>query len=174
MLNRNNLTLSALSNRLNLGTRSLVLNASVDNGKALRIRHAHQDVMRETMAAQSFVGEPIVAAYPAPPITEPSTTETLRPRAWADPTSTVDADACSGPLQAWRGWPCQPAASLGACHAPSSRLRRSAAASAAARAVATKPRPAGRGVGKVEKAGAAGAASRRTANFAAIAATAGS
>ena len=41
MLNRTNLTLSALSNRLNLGTRSLALNASVNNGgQTLRIRHA--------------------------------------------------------------------------------------------------------------------------------------
>jgi hypothetical protein len=173
MLNRNNLTLSALSNRLNLGTRSLVLQASVDNGKALRIRHAHQDVMRETMAAHFFVGEPLVAAYPAPPITGPSTPVTPRLRAWSDPTPTVD-DASSEPLRSWRGWPCRPVASLGACSAPSSRLRRSAAASAAGRAVATKPRPDGRGVGKVEKAGAAGAASRRTVGFAAIAATAGS
>ena len=38
MLNRNNLTLSALSNRLNLGTRSLVLTTGVNNGgTALRI-----------------------------------------------------------------------------------------------------------------------------------------
>ena len=50
MLNRTNLTLSALSNRLNLGTRSLVLNASVNNGdQTLRIRHLHHDVMRERM-----------------------------------------------------------------------------------------------------------------------------
>ena len=69
MLNRTNLTLSALSNRLNLGTRSLVLNTSVDNGKALHIRHAHHDVMREPMAAFSFVGVPCVPAYVTPPIT---------------------------------------------------------------------------------------------------------
>ena len=50
MLSRINLTLSALTNRLNLGTRSLVLNASVNNGKTtLRIRHLHHDVMRERM-----------------------------------------------------------------------------------------------------------------------------
>jgi hypothetical protein len=50
MLNRKNLTLSALSNRLNLGTRSLVLNASVNlGGNTLRIRHAHHDAMREAM-----------------------------------------------------------------------------------------------------------------------------
>jgi hypothetical protein len=51
MLNRTNLTLSALSNRLNLGTRSLVLKTSVNHGgQILRIRHSHHDVMRERMA----------------------------------------------------------------------------------------------------------------------------
>jgi len=52
MLNRPNLTLSALalSNRLNLGTRSLAVNASVNHGaQPSRIRHTHQDVMREGM-----------------------------------------------------------------------------------------------------------------------------
>jgi hypothetical protein len=48
MLSRTYLTLSALTNRLNLGTRALVLNASVNNGKAiLRIRHLHHEVMRQ-------------------------------------------------------------------------------------------------------------------------------
>ena len=38
MLNRTNLTLSALSNRLNLGTRSLVLGTGVNHGgNTLRI-----------------------------------------------------------------------------------------------------------------------------------------
>jgi hypothetical protein len=52
LLNRTNLTLSALalSNGLNLGTRSLAVNASVNDGDlSLRIRHSHQDVMRERM-----------------------------------------------------------------------------------------------------------------------------
>ena len=52
MLNRTNLTLSALalSNRLNLGTRSLAANASVNfGGQTLRIRQSHHDVMRERM-----------------------------------------------------------------------------------------------------------------------------
>ena len=50
MLNRTNLTLSALTNRLNLGTRTLVLNASGNNGKStLRIRQVHHDVMRQRM-----------------------------------------------------------------------------------------------------------------------------
>jgi hypothetical protein len=52
MYNRTNLTLSArtLSNRLNLGTRSLAPTASVNHGdQALRIRHSYHDVMREGM-----------------------------------------------------------------------------------------------------------------------------
>ena len=52
MLNRTNLTLSALalSNGLNLGTRSLAANASVNDGdQTLRTRHSHHDVMRERM-----------------------------------------------------------------------------------------------------------------------------
>jgi hypothetical protein len=50
MLNRTNLTLSALSNRLNLGTRSLVLPTSVNHGaNAPRIRQSHHDVMRDEM-----------------------------------------------------------------------------------------------------------------------------
>jgi len=52
MLNRTNLTLSALalSNRLNLGTRSLVANASVNFvGQTLRTRQSHHDVMRDRM-----------------------------------------------------------------------------------------------------------------------------
>jgi hypothetical protein len=52
MLNRTNLTLSALalSNRLNLGTRSFAANASVNFvGETLRTRQSHHDVMRERM-----------------------------------------------------------------------------------------------------------------------------
>jgi hypothetical protein len=52
MFNRTNLTLSArtLTNRLNLGTRSLALNANVKNvGRTLRTRHTHHDVLREGM-----------------------------------------------------------------------------------------------------------------------------
>jgi hypothetical protein len=52
MLNRMNLTLSALalSNRLNLGTRSLAANASVNKGgKTQDIRRSHHDGMREGM-----------------------------------------------------------------------------------------------------------------------------
>lgn len=51
MFYRTNLTLSALSNRLNLGTRSLVQTTSVNHGDlALRIRHPYHDVMRDKMA----------------------------------------------------------------------------------------------------------------------------
>jgi len=52
MLNRTNLTLSALalSNGLNLGTRSLAANAGVNDGDTtLRICPSHHDVMREGM-----------------------------------------------------------------------------------------------------------------------------
>ncbi len=52
MFNRTNLTLSArsLSNRLNLGTRSLALVANVKNGdQTLRTRQTHHDVLREGM-----------------------------------------------------------------------------------------------------------------------------
>jgi len=52
MFNRTNLTLSArtLSNRLNLGTRSLARNAGVKNGgQILRTRPTHHDVLREGM-----------------------------------------------------------------------------------------------------------------------------
>lgn len=52
MFHRTNLTLSArtLSNRLNLGTRSLASNAGVKNGgRTLRTRHAHHDVSRDGM-----------------------------------------------------------------------------------------------------------------------------
>jgi hypothetical protein len=52
MFNRTNLTLSArtLSNRLNLGTRSLALNAGVNHGdQTLRTRQSYHGVMREGM-----------------------------------------------------------------------------------------------------------------------------
>jgi hypothetical protein len=52
MFNRTNLTLSArtLSNRLNLGTRSLALNANVMNVvRTLHTRQIHHDVLREGM-----------------------------------------------------------------------------------------------------------------------------
>ena len=52
MLNRTNLTLSALalSNRLNLGTRSLAANASVNRGdQTLLVRQSHHGVMHDGM-----------------------------------------------------------------------------------------------------------------------------
>jgi len=52
MFNRTNLTLSALalSNRLNLGTRSLAQNAGVNHGgQTLRTRRTHHDVLRGGM-----------------------------------------------------------------------------------------------------------------------------
>ena len=68
MLSRINLTLSALTNRLNLGTRTLVLNASGNNGKTtLCIRHLHHDVMRQRMVwcvVPSFTSE----RYDIPPM----------------------------------------------------------------------------------------------------------
>jgi len=52
MLNRTNLTLSALalSNRLNLGTRSFAAKANVNLGATTQnIRQSHHDVMRDGM-----------------------------------------------------------------------------------------------------------------------------
>jgi hypothetical protein len=52
MLNRTNRTLSALalSNRLNLGTRSLAANASVNRGdQSLLVRQSHRGVMHDGM-----------------------------------------------------------------------------------------------------------------------------
>jgi hypothetical protein len=51
MLNRTNLTQTALLNGLNLGTRSLVLGTSLNtNGKALTLRHSHHGFMRAGMS----------------------------------------------------------------------------------------------------------------------------
>ncbi|MGO9465492.1 MAG: hypothetical protein ACLQVF_15215 [Isosphaeraceae bacterium] len=68
MLNRTNLTLSALalSNRLNLGTRSLAAHASVNTGdKTQYIRQSHHGVMREGMVWSG--GYPIPQIGPAFP-----------------------------------------------------------------------------------------------------------
>ena len=57
MLSRMNLTLSALalSNGLNLGTRSSAANADVNlDGQTLYILNSHHGVMREGMAWYSF------------------------------------------------------------------------------------------------------------------------
>ena len=69
LLNRTNLTLSALalSNGLNLGTRSLAANASVNDGDlTLRTRHLHHDVMRERMVWY------VVSSIPKPTDTIPA------------------------------------------------------------------------------------------------------
>ncbi len=166
MLNRNNLTLSALSNRLNLGTRSLVLNTGVNNGTALRIRHAHHDVMRESLVVFE-VGDSFVVAYPSPPITDPAT---VRDCTFAC-APTAPADATPRPSQAWPAWRLRQDGQPGAGRTPFFRSRRFAASAAA---VATSPRP-GRGPGQgIGKTGAAGAASRRTATAVAFATIAGS
>lgn len=70
MFNRTNLTLSArtLSNRLNLGTRSLALYAGVKNGGlTLRIRQTH-DVLREGMVwYDEFSSMPVGPGIPSIP-----------------------------------------------------------------------------------------------------------
>jgi hypothetical protein len=71
LLNRTNLTLSALalSNGLNLGTRSLAANASVNDGdQTLRNRHSHHDVMRERMVwyVVSSIPKPMYASPAIP------------------------------------------------------------------------------------------------------------
>jgi hypothetical protein len=68
MLNRTNLTLSALSNRLNLGTRSLVLGTGVNHGgHTLRLRKSHHDVMRERMVWY-VVSSVVPTQYDIPPV----------------------------------------------------------------------------------------------------------
>jgi hypothetical protein len=80
MLNRTNLTLSALalSNRLNLGTRSLAANAGAHHGvENLRTRHSLHDIMRDGMVWQD--GFAIrVSRYAIPPI--PSSFSPVRQR----------------------------------------------------------------------------------------------
>jgi hypothetical protein len=69
MLNRTNLTLSALalSNRLNLGTRSLAANAGVNKGgKVQSIRQSHHDFMRDGMVWPDADPIPVIGpAFPA-------------------------------------------------------------------------------------------------------------
>jgi len=79
MFNRTNLTLSALalSNRLNLGTRSLAVNASVNHGdQTPRIRHTHHDVMREGMVWYDVF--PIITERYATPTTPGSFSHVLQ------------------------------------------------------------------------------------------------
>lgn len=173
MLNRNNLTLSALSNRLNLGTRSLVLPTGVNNiGTALRIRHTHHDVMRNHME-QEFVASIPVGVYAIPPIIGPADADAARfKKACVDswkPDAT-DARLVPTPTATWRSWHVsQSAGGQGSGSGPrqSSRSRLSAAD---ARLVEARRRPTGRSLEAVEKKGAAwesrAAVARRTATAA--------
>jgi hypothetical protein len=69
MLNRTNLTLSALalSDRLNFGTRSLAANARVNDGvQNLRTRHFHHGIMRDGMVWQDlFVPRDAIPPIPS-------------------------------------------------------------------------------------------------------------
>jgi hypothetical protein len=70
MLSRTNLTLStlALSNRLNLGTRSLAASASVNDGNlTLRNRHSYHGVMRDGMDWYGMFSNP-KSKHPIPSI----------------------------------------------------------------------------------------------------------
>ena len=84
MLNRTNLTLSALalSNGLNLGTRSLAANASVNDGdQALNVRHSHHGVMREGMVWYAVFSNP-KPRYAIPAIPSSFSAEQQRPLSW--------------------------------------------------------------------------------------------
>jgi hypothetical protein len=100
LMNRTNLTLSALalSNRLNLGTRSLAVNASVNDGDLTpRIRHPHHDVMRERMVwhVVSSIIEPM---YAIPTIPGSFSQQQQRPSSCVTlPQGDVAVDVCVGP-----------------------------------------------------------------------------
>jgi hypothetical protein len=158
MLNRNNLTLSALSNRLNLGTRSLVLTTGVNNnGTALRIRHTHHDVMRKHMEPDYVTSIP-VEAYAIPPMTGPATATAARfKKACVDSWKPDATDAWLVPTQAatWQSWPSgQSADGQGSGSGPrsSSRSRLSAAKT---RIVEARRRPTSRSLEAIETTGAA-------------------
>ncbi len=159
MLNRNNLTLSALFNRLNLGTRSLVL-ASVNNGDTvLRIRHTYHDAMREHMAA-FFAASIPVEVQEVPPITGPVSTDLPRNRTCGDSLKSGVDSASRVLSSSWRGW--QASRSPGDATA---RLRQSSRTWLAAftqRIVDLTRRPS-RSLGIVEKASAAWTAASQTA-----------
>lgn len=127
MLYRNDLTLSAHSNRLNLGTRSLVLTTGVNNGGAdLCIRATNHPLMRAFMAEPSATSfSPEVCAVP--PITVPVSWPWACAKACAKASKPVDADASRVPFQLWRSWrSCwQSSASSGQGLSRSSRSRRS-------------------------------------------------
>jgi hypothetical protein len=112
MLNRTNRTLSANLNRLNLGTRSLAVNASALNGKSTpRILHAHGFAMRVGMfgicdpsmpgiAIPSIPGSTPVVPWPVaglvvrPPVGDPEALSASRVR--------PAAAACLAGAAQWR------------------------------------------------------------------------
>ncbi len=174
MLNRNNLTLSALSNRLNLGTRSLVLTTGVNNGTALRIRHTHHDVMRNHMEQESVTAIP-VGVYAIPPMSGPATAAAAArfKKACVDSWKPDAAAAWLVPTQAatWQGWPSsQPAGGQGLGSGPRSSSR-SRLSTAEARIVEARRRPS-RSLEAIETTDAAWASRAKVARQAARAAVA--
>jgi hypothetical protein len=84
MLNRTNLTLSALalSKGLNLGTRSLAADASVNDGdQTLNVRHSHHGVMREGMVWYGVFSNS-KPRYAIPVIPSSFSIEQQRPLSW--------------------------------------------------------------------------------------------
>ena len=173
MLNRNNLTLSALSNRLNLGTRSLVLTTSVNNnGNALRIRHTHHDMMRMHMDPESVTSIP-VEVYAIPSMAGPAYADAAAFKkacggSWKP--DATDAWLVPSPVAAWQRWQASQSAlgqGLGSSSRLSSRSRRS---SASAGIVEARRRPISRRPEAIENADAAwtsqAAVVRRTARAA--------
>ena len=81
MLNRTNRTLSANLNRLNLGTRSLAIQANVNIGAStLRTRHAHRVVKRAGM----FGSLPVEYSIPPVDLTDMPGSPSMSPRASCD------------------------------------------------------------------------------------------
>lgn len=103
MLNRHHSTLSALSSRLNLGTRSLVLATGVNDGVALRIREDYCVSMRVLMAmppAPSISSE----ARPASPITRSESTASACCQASSKASKPGKADPFRVSPHPWRSW----------------------------------------------------------------------
>jgi len=177
MLNRNNLTLSALSNRLNLGTRSLVLTTSVDNnGNALRLRHTHHDVMRKSMDTKPVTSIP-VEVYAIPPVTGPAYADAAAftkacGGSWKP--GAADASLVPTPAETWRNWQAsQTAMSQGRQSGSSSRLSsRSRRSAANAGRVEARLRPVGRCLQAIEDRNAAWTSRAEAARRTAIAAAA--
>jgi len=123
-LNRTNLTLSALSNRLNLGTRSLVLGTGVNHGgNTLRLRHYHHDVMRDRMVwyVVSSFGSSKYDIPPMPDSIIPGPQQ--RPiRCAPGAEASRPASVCRVEPEAGRDWSVMPTASRrGELESPSSR-----------------------------------------------------